>query len=244
MATSIASPRSSGQPLDSRAWNLALAFQEVFTAIIRLRSGKQQIPNAEAFRGHVKQALAAAQQDAAGQRFSPETVDLATFAVAAFLDESVLNSNNPVFSDWPRLPLQEELFGDHMAGETFFQNIKAVLPRPDSNEIADLLEVYLLCLLLGYRGRYGAGAAAELRPITDAMLDKIRRVRGSMANLSPRWAVPNDAVRPPESDPWVRRLLIGAIASLALTLVLFAAYKFGVISGASDLVTLATQVRS
>ncbi len=244
MATPIASHRPAAQSLDNRAWNLALAFQEVFTAITRLRSGKQQVPNAEAFREHVKQALAVAQQDAEGQRFSLETVGFAMFAVAAFLDESVLNSRNPVFADWPRLPLQEELFGDHMAGETFFQNIKTFLSRPDSGEVADLLEVYLLCLLLGYRGRYGAGGTAELRPIMEAMGDKIRRVRGSVDMLSPRWAVPADIVRPPQSDPWVRRLGIGAIVSVVLTLVLFAAYKFGVISGASDLLTLATQGRS
>lgn len=244
MATPIASHRPAAQSLDARAWNLALAFQEVFTAIVRLRFGKQQVPNAEAFRAHVKQALALAQQDAGGQRFSPESVQLATFAVAAFLDESVLNSRNPAFADWPRLPLQEELFGGHMAGENFFQNIKAVLSRPDSTEAADLLEVYLLCLLLGYRGRYGAGGLAELRPIMDAMFDKIRRIRGVTDNLSPRWAVPGDVVRPPESDPWVRRLAMGAIGSLVLAVILFVAYKFGVISGASDLVALATQGRS
>ncbi len=244
MATPIASHRPAAQSLDARIWNMALAFQEVFTAVMRLRSGKQQIPNAEAFRAGLKQAIAAAQQDAMGQGFTPESVQLAAFAVTAFLDESVLNSRNPVFADWPRLPLQEELFGGHLAGETFFNNIQRVLSKPDSTETADLLEVYLLCLELGYRGRYGAGGVSELRPIMDAVQDKIRRVRGSTGDLSPRWAVPGDVVRPPESDPWVRRLAITAIASVGVAILLFIAYKFGLISGASDLITIATQGRS
>ncbi len=240
MATPIASRPSVPQSLDTRVWNLPLAFQEVFTAIVRLRFGKQQVPNAEVFRAHVKQALAMAQQDASSQGFQPEAVQLAVFAVTAFLDESVLSSRNPIFADWPRLPLQEELFGGHMAGETFFQNIQRVLQRPDSMEAADVLEVYLLCLLLGYRGRYGAGGGAELKPIMDAMQEKMRRVRGGSAYLSPRWAIPGDVVRPPASDPWVRRLAITAIVLTAVVILLFVAYEFGVISGASDLVKMAT----
>lgn len=240
MATPMGSHHSVTQSLDTRVWNLPLAFQEVFTAIVRLRFGKQQVPNAEVFRAHVKQALAMAQQDATGQGFQAEAVQLAVFAMAAFLDESVLNSRNPVFADWPRLPLQEELFGGHMAGETFFQGIQRLLQRPDSMETADVLEVYLLCLLLGYRGRYGAGGAAELKPIMDAMQEKIRRVRGTTAYFSPRWAIPGDVVRPPESDPWVRTLTITAIVFAFVVILLFAGYVFGVISGASDLVKLAT----
>ena len=54
---------------------------------------------------------------------------LATFAVVAFLDESILNSNNPLFADWPRMPLQEELFGVHTAGEMFFNCIDRLMAK-------------------------------------------------------------------------------------------------------------------
>ncbi len=57
-------------------------------------------------------------------------MQLATFAAVAFLDESMLNSQNPIFADWLRKPLQEELFGTHIAGETFFQNLQQLLGRP------------------------------------------------------------------------------------------------------------------
>ena len=69
---------------------------------------------------------------------------MATLAVVGFLDESILNTRNPLFADWPRKPLQEELFGIHMAGEVFFQNVEQLLGRNDSADLADLLEVHYL----------------------------------------------------------------------------------------------------
>ena len=88
------------------------------------------------------------------------------------LDESILNSRNPLFADWSRKPLQEEMFGIHIAGETFFQYAQQLLARPDSPEAADLLEVYYLCLLLGYCGRYSVGDRGELQAVKDAMAAK------------------------------------------------------------------------
>src|SRR5882762_2264871 len=175
--TPLASYRGSTSALDTRGWNLALAFQEVFTAIVRLRSNRQQVTNSEAFRGQMKQALQRAEQEARSGGYKAEDVRQVLFAVVAFLDESVLSSRNPIFADWPRLPLQAELFGHQLGGEVFFQELQKVLSRPDSNELADLLEVYGLCLLLGFKGRYAAGGSGDLRGVQMAVQEKIRRVR-------------------------------------------------------------------
>src|SRR5581483_2452845 len=157
MATAAAPPPQRAP----RQWSLAVAFQEVFTAIARLRSGRQAVSDAATFRNQMKHALQSAEQEARNGGYPPEDVKLAVFATVAFLDESVLNSQNPIFADWSRMPLQEELFGVHVAGEVLFQNLKQILSRPDSTATADLVEVYVLCLLLGYRGRYGLSGGAE-----------------------------------------------------------------------------------
>ena len=68
-----------------------------------------------------------AEAEATKRGYPAEDVRLATFAVVAFLDESILNSGNPIFADWPRMPLQEELFGVHTAGEMFFQCIDRLM---------------------------------------------------------------------------------------------------------------------
>src|SRR5690349_10486688 len=158
-----------------RAENLALTFQEVLTAIERLRGNRTGVTDANAFRHHNREALKIAAQQAMAQGYTAEDVKLATFACVAFLDESVLNSQNPIFADWVRKPLQEELFGTHLAGEVFFQNLQQLLGRQDSQDLADLLEVHYLCLVLGFGGRYSAGNRGELTQVIQMTGDKIRR---------------------------------------------------------------------
>jgi type VI secretion system protein ImpK len=236
--TPIASYRGSTSALDTRGWNLALAFQEVFTAIVRLRYNRQPVTNAESFRNQLKQALQRADQEARSGGYKPEDVRQVLFAVVAFLDESVLSSKNPIFADWPRLPLQTELFGHQIAGEVVFQELQKTLARPDSPEGSDVLEVYALCLLLGFRGRYAAGGAGDLQSLVSAIQEKIRRVRGPSGPLAPRGLLPSDAIRVAHSDPWQRRLAIAAFSVLGLALVLFVVFKLVLNSGLSASATV------
>ncbi len=236
--TPLASYRGSATALDTRGWNLALAFQEVFTAIVRLRHNRQSVTNADAFRAQMKQALIRADQEARSGGYKAEDVRQVLFAVVAFLDESVLGSKNPIFADWPRLPLQSELFGRQIAGEVVFQELQKSLGRSDSPEVCDVLEVYALCLLLGFRGRYAAGGAGDLQSLISAIQEKIRRVRGPSGPLSPRGLLPSDAVRVAHSDPWVRRLAIMAFSAVGLAIILFVVFKLLLNSGLSGPATV------
>lgn len=233
----LASYRGSSTAMDRRGWNLALSFQEVFTAIVRLRSRRQDVTSADSFRAQMKRALQTAEQDALSRGYNQEDVRRVIFAVVAFLDESVLGSRNPVFSDWPRLPLQAELYGHQLAGEIVFQELQKILARSDSLEVADVLEVFYLCLLLGFQGRHAAGGRGELQSIMTAIREKIRRVRGAGGALSPAGGIPNDVVRITKSDPLIRKLAIVAVAAVAATFVLFLIFKVVLASGASGLAT-------
>jgi len=228
----------------SRTENLALHFQEVLTAIVRLRANRQTVSDAESFRHHMREALRAAGSEAQRAGYTMEDVKLAAFAAVALLDESILNAQNPLFADWPRKPLQEEMFGTHVAGETFFQYGQQLLARPDSAEAADILEVYYLCLLLGYCGRYSIGGRGELQAVKDAMAAKIRRIRGAFSGLAPGWVLPPDPPRASGADPWVKRLTWAAIACAVLVVLLFAVFKLTLSSGISELRALAAQSRS
>ncbi len=207
-----------------RPESLALIFQEVLTAIERLRGSRQGVSDAEAFRHHTREALknAAAQGLAGG--YNADDVRYATFAAVAFLDASILNSQNPIFADWLRKPLQEELFGTHIAGETFFQNLQQLLGRSDAPDLADVLEVHHLCMLLGFCGRYSAGNQGELGQVINATAEKIRRIRGQFGPLSSHWTPPPEAKRM-STDPWVRRLGIIAAVCAGLMILLFVVYK-------------------
>ena len=174
--------------------------------------------------------------------YSGEDVRVATFAVVAFLDESVLNSGLALFADWHRKPLQEELFGVHIAGEIFFRNVDRLLARPDSAQTEELLEIYEMCLLLGFRGRYSSDSGAQIRSITAAIAEKRRRVRKVDPAISPHWA-PGSETGPVAGDPWIMWLVWAAAASFALAVVLFVGYNLLLGSGASDLQAIVTQHR-
>lgn len=212
-----------------RVNSLALCFQETLTAILRVRFNRQQVQEAESFRAHMRRSLQSAMQDARAIGYSSETVQMAVFAVVAYMDESVLNLQSPVFAEWARRPLQEELFGGHLAGEAFFRNLRALLAQQDSPENADALEIHCLCLQVGYRGRYALGDTGELHQLQRQAIAKIQRVRGP-AHLTP--IVTRPEVRAVVTkDPWTRALLIATGALVVLVVLAFGGFNLALGSG-------------
>lgn len=224
---------------NARLENMALVYQELLTVGERLRSNRQPVSDAVSFRGQIWEAVKAADRDARNKGYAAEDIELATFAVVAFLDESILNLRHPIFADWSRQPLQEQRYGHHIAGEIFFQNLQKLLLRTESNELADLLEIHYLCLLLGFAGRYSLGGRGELRAILQQTAEKLQRIRPSSAVLSPQAELTGGAAPRTMGDPWVKRLMFAAIASLILLAVLFIVFRISLGSGAENLRALA-----
>jgi type VI secretion system protein ImpK len=205
---------------------LALSLQEAFTVAVRLRAGRQVAADGASFRAHVKQLLAAADQRARSIGYDGESVKLSVYAYIALLDESVLGSGQPMFSDWSRQPLQEEVFGEHMAGENFFRNVQELLGRQDAEAVADVLEVYQLCLLLGFHGRYGMGDPGGVHSVTSAIHAKIERIRGNApAELVPDWPLPAQESLDLGRDRWVRTLVFVAGGALLVAVTLYLMYR-------------------
>jgi len=224
-----------------RRANLAMAFQELFTATVRLRFNRQNVSSEDAFRTQIREGLGRAMNEGNARGYSPEDVRVAAYAVVAFLDETILQSKNPVFAKWSGQPLQHELSHKHLAGEEFFDCVQHLLGRRDAAEAADVLEVFYLCLLLGYRGRYGASGAGELNGIFQAMREKITRCRGTNALLSPQAMLPLDPPQPKAVDPWFRRLSLACVAAALIGIIVFVGCKVLLIGGASGLGTLANR---
>jgi len=204
------------QAASRRVENLAFVFQELLTVGERLRSNREPVTDANAFRAQIWAAVRLADEEARRRGYSAEDIELAVFAVVAFLDATILNLRSPVFVDWPRQPLQEERYGHHVAGEVFFQNLQKLMTRSDSPELADLLEVYQLCLLLGFEGRYSMGGRGDLRAITMQTGDKIQRIRQTSSELSLGWRLPQDPPIAAGGDPMATRWMYAAIGCAAL----------------------------
>lgn len=215
----------------TRTASLASTFQEPLTAILRVRFRRQQVQDAQNFRSQMRQSLQSSMQQARALGYTGEMIQIGVFAVVAFLDESVLNLQDPAFADWARRPLQEELFGGHLAGETFFHNLRKCLGQQDSMQVADVLELHCLCLLMGYRGRYALGDSGELFAMLRQARERIQRIRGGAHLLNLASAPPEIAPRP--IDQWSRRLLITTCVLAGLAVLAFGGYEISLASGVS-----------
>lgn len=227
-----------------RRGQLALVLQEVLTATVRLRANRQVAADAESFRSHVKHLLSGAQREARRMGYSSDDVALVLYAVVAFLDESVLNSSQTMFASWPSRPLQEEIFGGHMGGEVFFQHLRQLLARQDSEDLADVLEVFQLCLLLGFQGRYSTTDRGELRGLSAAAGEKIHRIRGNFGELSPAWALPSGETPARARDPWLPWLTFAAVAAFVGVWLLFGWFRTSLDSRNAEFQAVAQSVRA
>jgi len=210
--------------------NLALLYQSLLTGIIRLKGQRQHIADGESFRKRTKATLQEVERVAVGTGYDVRDVRDTHFAVVAFLDSVILNSKDPVRAEWERKTLQEELFGQTDAGLVFFEKLDQLRSRRDSEQLADILEVYLLCLLLGFEGRYSGNRRAELEAITDSLRMRIEYVRGRDDHISPSGSLP--PMLAPVVPPKHRKdhLPLFTIALIIFTLFCFIVLKLDLIS--------------
>ena len=80
---------------------------------------------------------------------TPDDFDLARFAVAAWVDETLLSSQWQDKDRWQKESLQRLYYQTADAGEIFFDRLNAIGPHQ-----RDVREVYYLCLAMGFKGRF------------------------------------------------------------------------------------------
>lgn len=187
----------------------------VFDLILRIKAGIVT-PSTE-LRPQIAAMLQKYEERALRHRFSEKIVRLAKFALAAFVDETVLTNDFPLKEEWEKYPLQLEYFGEHLAGNKFFERLEAMLRQPEA--AADAIEVYYVCLLLGFKGKYAVYLESELLDViqrTGAALQKIGRLKN--IELSPH-GVAADQPEPPQKYPFLpfwAKITAGAGLGLAL----------------------------
>lgn len=173
--------------------HLSDCFVELFT-YIRLLTGKPEMAGADydAVRRDIDTIIERMNERHDQSAVADEYFDDARFAVFAWADEAVLVSSWSGVRDWLRLPLQRQYYDTANAGEEFFEHLDKLLhagsgPVDDSiftdlgsevqgdivgakqqNGIAEVLEVYALCLSLGFTGKYFSESDAD-------RLEKLRR---------------------------------------------------------------------
>lgn len=140
------------------------------------------------FNKRVDTFLAQFETNARNLEKSPEAISEAKYAFCALMDEIILSSDFSIREDWERAPLQLRLFGEHLAGERFFDKLETLRLDPVAN--LEALEVYYTCLLLGFQGRYLLEGTEKLNYLISRIGQEIAHARGGKAEFSPNWKLP------------------------------------------------------
>lgn len=212
--TSAPAPVSAKAPHATGSTRLLDLMYDGFYLLFLLK-GKHAPLDAEVFRDRIKQFLTQFERGAGKLGASAEDIYACKYAFCATVDEAVLMSSFKARESWQRLPLQVQFFGDQLAGEQFFLKLDEF--RQQGAARLQVLEVYQMCLLLGFQGKYLIEGSEKLGYLAARLGDEIARMRGSTAGFAPHWAAP-DRIRHQlrhHVPLWAIGALFGLMAALA-----------------------------
>lgn len=171
-------------------------------------------------------------QKARALKIDPDDINDSKYALAAFVDEAILRSQWDGREQWADNPLQLQLFETYLAGEGFFEKLETLRSRGES--AVDVLEIYYLCLVLGFEGKYGIEGAERLSALAKLIHDELIRYRpADPLTVSPHWKVVDGPTR--ESNKLPRWLIYTCAAVIVLCFLLYIGFFIGIRSAAGDL---------
>ncbi|QJE02019.1 DotU family type IV/VI secretion system protein [Massilia forsythiae] len=200
-------------PAQSAPQTLLDLMYDGFYALFMLKNGSGPQDDA-AFAHRMTQFLDDFGRNAKKQNASPDDIDAAKYAFCAAVDEIILRSSFTIREAWERRPLQLALFGDQLAGENFFNRLEQLRTRGGAHLQA--LEVFHMCLLLGFQGRYILEGTEKLNYLTSRLGDEIAHLKGKRGGFAPHAERPDQVIHKLRSDLplWVLGSVFGLICVL------------------------------
>jgi type VI secretion system protein ImpK len=176
------------------------------------------------FRDVIIADFIAMEREAFAYQLPPPQVLQIKYAMAAFIDELVLNSQWPHRLSWMGRSLQLQFFGEHLAGEGFFERLSHI--RQSGQSHLDTLEVYYWCLQLGFQGMYRLRGQEHLLALQVGCRSQIIAARGNIeSRLAPLGLPPAAILKQPRHDIpfWI-------ILVMTLTFIvgIYIAYSFAI----------------
>ncbi len=168
-----------------------------FYALFMLKNGSGPQDNAD-FAQKMAQFLDEFGRGAKKHNASADDIDAAKYAFCAAVDEIILRSSFSIREDWARRPLQLTLFGDQLAGENFFERLESLRARGSAHLQA--LEVFHMCLLLGFQGKYMIEGSEKLNYLTGRLGDEIASMKGKRGGFAPHADRPDAIIHKLRSD--------------------------------------------
>lgn len=140
------------------------------------------LPNPEILRQRINATFEALRTRARQMDVPSADAMEAIYAIAAFMDEQILRSPWPARQQWMAQPLQLMYFQENTAGEGFFHRLAALEADP---ERAHVVQIYALCLALGFRGRYAVANPGELPVVLERAVSQLTRRLPNAETFSP-----------------------------------------------------------
>jgi type VI secretion system protein ImpK len=156
---------------------------DLFLIVIRMREA-EDLGDPASLRKLIGYFLGLFEKNCKALRIPDDSINDTKYALVALIDETVLSTASACREYWFSRPLQLDLFGDNIAGEEFFNKLQKMLLSIETKK--DVLEIYYICLSLGFEGKYKLFNAEERLSIMEDLGKKLRRTRvRSSSTLSP-----------------------------------------------------------
>jgi type VI secretion system protein ImpK len=172
-------------------------------------------PQAEAVHAQIRKFLEETMARAKSLQLPAEDLRDLRYALVAFADELMQLEAGRFKDFWRSHSLQEEHFDEALAGEGFFKKLSQLRADPRRFPV---LQVYYLCMLFGFRGKYRGSEELAFETLLDEVRLEIERraVSPGVFKLAPRGYRPDD----PGADT-KRNLLLQSLAIVAAIVSLF-----------------------
>jgi type VI secretion system protein ImpK len=156
---------------------------DLFLIVIRMRES-EDLGDPASLRKLISYYIDLFRRNCKAAGIPDDAVNEAVYAIVALIDETVLSVPGACRDYWFGRPLQLDLFGDNIAGEEFFNKLQKLMAQAEKKK--DVLEIFYLCLSLGFEGRYKIMNPDERAAIMDEAGRKLRRAKIRVSSsLSP-----------------------------------------------------------
>ena len=203
--------------------NPLLGAASVLLALVGQLRSTSRHDDPAALREKLLQCLGEFEAVAAASGVPRPKVTAARYLLCSFVDETIVQTPWGEEAGWGERGLLREFHEENWGGEKAFQLLERLGQDPAAN--ADLLELFYVCLQLGFEGRYrdAPEGRAQLDAIAARLLDVIRPAFDSAVarTMALRWqGVATQGHRGVSAMPLWVLLVVGAAIVLAILLLM------------------------